>query len=154
LHTQVGLFSYNATMTSSDLWRAVGRELRDEREQQGLKWFHVSTKAKPTKIDPKTLQAIERGAVGTLDTVERYAQVLGLSIVDVVSRVLKTAEERPTREAVALLRCFEQLDGENRTLVLWTARRLLEQQPPSGEPGGATTPALAVVLPRKKPPTK
>lgn len=151
MQTQPGLFSYNATMTTSDLWRAVGRELRDEREQQGLKWFHVSTKAKP-KIDPKTLQAIERGDPGTMDTVERYAQVLGLSIVDVLSRVMKAAEERPTREAGALMRCFEQLDGENRMLVLWTARRLLEQQPP--EPSGATTAAPVLVLPRKRPPTK
>ena len=137
-------------MTSPELWRAIGRELRDERERQGLKWFQVKQKAKPAKLDPKTQQAIERGTPGTIETLERYAQVLGLSIVDVFSLVLKAAEQRPTREASSLLRCFEQLDGKNRTLVLWTATRLLEQQP---EPDGVTGPTPVPVRKRKTPPS-
>lgn len=150
MHTHAGLFSYNATMTSSDLWRAVGRELRDERERQGKKWNQIKKDTTP-KLDSKTQQDIEQGRPGTLETVERYAQALGLSIVDVLSGVLTAAAQRPTREAAALLRCFEQLDAKNRMLVLWTATRLLEQQPaPDGEAGPAPVP----VPPRKRPPIK
>lgn len=136
-------------MTSPELWRAVGRELRDVRERQGKKWNHIARETRP-RLDAKTQQDIERGAPGTLDTLERYAQALGLSIVDVLSGVLKAAEQRPTPEAAAVLRCFEQLDVENRRLVLWTAQRLLEQQP---EPDGATGPRPAPDRARKTRPT-
>ena len=150
LHTSVGLLSYNAAMTFAELWRAVGRELRDVRERQGKKWNHVAKDTTP-RLDSKTQQDIERGEPGMLETVERYAQALGLSSVDVLSGVLKTAEQRPTPEAAAVLRCFEQLDVENRRLVLWTAQRLLAQQPvPDGEAGPAPEP----VRPRKTTPTK
>ena len=84
MHTSVGLLSYNAAMTFAELWRAVGRELRDVRERQGKKWNHVAKDTTP-RLDSKTQQDIERGEPGMLETVERYAQALGLSSVDVLS---------------------------------------------------------------------
>jgi hypothetical protein len=157
LRADAGLFSYNVTMTSPELWRAVGRELRDVRERQGKKWNHIARETKP-RLDAKTQQDIERGEPGTREALERYARALeryaralGLSIVDVLSGVLKAAEQRPTPEAAALLRCFEQLDVENRRLVLWTAQRLLEQQP---VPDGGSGPTPVPVRPSKKPPAR
>jgi len=138
-------------MTSPELWRAVGRELRDARERLGKKWNHIAKETRP-RLDAKTQQDIERGHPGTLETVERYAQALGLSIVDVLSAVLKDAEQRPTTEVAAVLRYFEQLDAENRWLVLWTVRRLLAMQ--LGVPDAAVTPVAVPARPPKKPPTK
>ena len=140
-------------MTFPELWRAVGLELRDMRERQGKKWNHIATetKAAGVRLDSKTQQDIERGEPGMLETVERYAQALGLSSVDVLSRVLKGEEERPTPEAAALLRCFETLDVENRRLVLWTAQRLLQLQPaPIGEAGSTPVPVPPGETPRAK----
>jgi len=130
LQLQAGLISYNSHVTSDDLWRDVGRHLRDVRERQGKKWLHLATDARTkfkAKLDPKTIQAIERGEPGQIDKLELLAQILGLSIVDVLSSVLKAAEQRPTPEAAALLRCFEHLGVVDRRLLLESAQRLLEQ---------------------------
>jgi hypothetical protein len=130
LQLPAGLISYNSHVTSEDLWRDVGWHLRDVRERQGKKWLHVATEARTRfqgKLDPKTIQAIERGEPGQIDKLELLAQILGLSIVDVLSSVLKDAEQRPTPEAAALLRCFEHLGVVDRRLLLESAQRLLEQ---------------------------
>jgi hypothetical protein len=103
-------------MTSDDLWREVGRHLRDRREGRGKKWW-VGGDEKPP-IDTKTRRAIEHGTPGTLDKLETYAQAMEMSIVDVVSAVLKDAEHRLSPEAATLLRCFEHLTVWDRRLVL------------------------------------
>jgi len=129
LPLQLGLLSYNIHVTPEELWSEVGRRLRDSRERQNKKWLHVSVDARErfhAKLDPKTIQAIERGEIGTVDKAELLARTLGLSIVDVLSATLKASEQRPTPEAAALLRCFEHLGVHDRRIVLETAQRLLE----------------------------
>jgi len=113
-------------MTSGDLWRAVGRALREVRERRPGKTF-IAYFADLAEIDVNTISAIERGRPGTIAKLEDYAGALGLSIVDVLSSVLKAAEQRPTPEAAALLRCFEHLGVVDRRLLLESAERLLEQ---------------------------
>jgi len=129
LPLQAGVISYNVHVTSAELWQAMGRTLRDVRERQKKKWFQLATEAKlaGAKLDPKTIQAIERGEIGTIDKAELLARLLGLSIVDVLGAELRASEQRPTPEAAALLRCFESLDVVDRRLLLESAQRLLEQ---------------------------
>ena len=88
-----------------------------------------SSRTSPTsrEIDVNTIKAIERGEPGTIAKLEVYAGALGLSIVDVLSSVLKAAEQPPTPEAAALVRCFEHLGVVDRRLLLASAERLLEQ---------------------------
>lgn len=94
LQSRVGFFSYNVHMTSGDLWRAVGRALREVRERQPGKTF-IAYFADLADIDVNTINAIERGRPGTISKLEDYAGSLGLSIVDVLSTVLKAAGTSP-----------------------------------------------------------
>lgn len=125
MRSPAGFISYNVNMNSSDLWRAVGRALREVRERQPGKTF-IAYFADLADIDVNTIVAIERGKPGTIAKLETYAGALGLSIVDVLSSVLKAAAQRPTPEAAALLRCFEHLGVVDRRLLLESAERLLE----------------------------
>jgi hypothetical protein len=129
LQPQARVFSYNVHVTFEELRQAIGRMLRDVRERQEKSWFQLKTDAEKAgaKLDPKTMKAIERGDIGTLDKAHLLAQLLGLSIVDVLQAVLKASERPPTPEADALARCFEQLDVKDRRLLLESAQRLLEQ---------------------------
>lgn len=113
-------------MTSDDMWRVVGRELREVRERQPGETT-VAFFAHRAGVDVNTIKAIERGNPGTRTKLEAYAGALGLSIVDVLSATLKAAEQRPTPEAAALLRCFEHLPVEDRRLLLESAQRLLSR---------------------------
>lgn len=126
LRASVGLFSYNAHMRSGDLWRAVGRKLREVRERQPGPTF-LAHFADLAEIDVNTAKAIERGDPRSITKLEDYAFALGLSIVDVFSTVLKAAERPPTPEAAALVRYFENLGVEDRRLLLASAERLWEQ---------------------------
>lgn len=126
LRAPAGLFSYNAHMRSGDLWRAVGRKLREVRERQPGPTF-MAHFADLAEIDVNTAKAIERGDPRSITKLEDYAFALGLSIVDVFSTVLKAAERPPTPEAAALVRYFENLGVEDRRLLLASAERLWEQ---------------------------
>ena len=70
-------------MTSGDLWRAVGRELREVRERQPGPTF-MAHFADLAEIDVNTAKAIERGEPRSITKLEDYAFALGLSIVDVL----------------------------------------------------------------------
>lgn len=141
-------------MTSDDLWRVVGRELREARERQPGNLSILAHAADAAEIDVNTAKAIERGKPATISKLEDYAGSLGLSIVDVLSAVLQASEQHPTPEASALLRFFEYLDVENRRLVLWTAQRLFEQQSLLPAPAPAATPRPGGGRGPKMPPSK
>lgn len=150
-----GFFSYNAHMTSGDLWLAVGRALRETRERQPGPTF-MAHFADLAEIDVNTAKAIERGDPGTISKLEDYAFALGLTIVDVLSTVLKADERPPTPEAAALVRYFESLGVEDRRLLLASAERLWEQHEAvvrleAQVAAAATTPPLGTG-PRPTPP--
>jgi transcriptional regulator with XRE-family HTH domain len=145
LALEAGFFSYNVHMTDEEFWRDVGRFLRDHRESQGKPVRQI---AGESDLDADTVKAIERGQPARIDKFRQLLHALGLSTVDVLHAVLRPVETRPTLEAAALMRCFEQLDVEARSLVLWTARKLA---PPQADAAG---PTLVPAPPRKRPPTK
>ena len=78
-------------------------------------------------IDPNTIKSIERGDMGTVDKMALHAVAFGLSIVDIIAGVLKATEQQPSREAIAVLRLFEDLPVPDRQLVLQTIQRAAEQ---------------------------
>jgi transcriptional regulator with XRE-family HTH domain len=124
LRFSLGLLSYNTHVTEEELWREVGRALREKREQDDL---NVTQVAKKAGIDQKTVKAIERGDLRQVDKLAALARALGMSIVDVLSAVLKSSEQRPTPEAATLLRCFEQLATEDRQVLLASVQRMFQQ---------------------------
>lgn len=125
MRLHAGLLSYNVSVTLEELWREVGHVLREERDRRGWTWSQVAAKV---DIDMKTVQAIERGKPKRVDMLELHAKAFDMSIVDVLSAVLKASEARPTPEAATLLRCFEQLQTEDRQVVLASVQRMFQQQ--------------------------
>jgi transcriptional regulator with XRE-family HTH domain len=124
LRANLGNYSYNVRVTTDELWRRVGRVLMDERLKRRQNWTEAGAKA---GVDPKTIQSIEQGEPGNVEKLAAHATAFGMSIVDVIASVLKATEEQPSREAVTLLRIFETLTEPDRTVLLVSARRALEQ---------------------------
>lgn len=118
----LGISSYNVRVTADELWRRVGRFLADKRG--GDNWTHVATRA---GIDPKLVKATELGRPKTVRALQLHAEAFKMSIVDIISSVLKETEQPPSPEALTLLRCFEALPVPDRQLLLSSALRAMEQ---------------------------
>jgi transcriptional regulator with XRE-family HTH domain len=124
LRADFGKSSYNVRVTPDELWSRVGRVLKEERERRRQSLTQVGHAA---GIDPNTVKSIERGEWGTKTTVTRHAAAFGMSIVDIIAGVLKATEQPPSREAITVLRLFEDLPVDDRQLVLQTIQRVAEQ---------------------------
>jgi transcriptional regulator with XRE-family HTH domain len=117
------IVSYNIGVTPDELWRGVGRVLRDKREAR--KW-NVSQVSARSGIAIKTIQSIEAGDAGNVDKLQLCAEAFGLSIVDVISAVLEQTKTSLSPEAGALLRRFEGLGVSNRRILVELAQSLAE----------------------------
>lgn len=126
-----GIFSYNIGVTAADLWRHVGRVLRDARDAR--KW-NVAQVQKRSGIDSKTIQSIEAGDPGNVDKLQLHAEAFSLSIVDIISTVLEQTKTPLTPEAGMLLRRFEALNVTNRRILLELAQSLYELEGHAGAP--------------------
>jgi hypothetical protein len=73
------------------MWQAVGLELQRVRLARKLKPIQVERAGGPTY---KTVQAIEDGRAGTVKNLEKYADVLNISIVDVLHGCSPRARRR------------------------------------------------------------
>lgn len=117
-------------VTADDLWREVGRIL--ERARGGVAFTNIRD---ATGIDPKTLQSIEAGSPGNLSKVERYAQHLGLSLVDVLRSLLSAVAL--TTDAAELLRRWDDLSPRQRKAYLQLLRVAgpdVAEEPPTSSP--------------------
>lgn len=85
-------------MSADDLWQRVGRSLRDLREAQG---WPASGVARHQGPDGKTVKAIEQGRPGNTDSLDSYAQALGISLVDVLRSVIADTPSTPEAAEVA-----------------------------------------------------
>jgi hypothetical protein len=83
VRASLGEVFYNVTVTPTEMWQAVGLELQRVRLARKLKPIQVERAGGPTY---KTVQAIEDGRAGTVKNLEKYAEVLNISIVDVAAR--------------------------------------------------------------------
>jgi hypothetical protein len=124
---------YTVPVTPSELWKAVGRALQRARLDRHLKPIHVERAGGPSY---KTVQAIEAGEAGTVESLEKCARALGLSIVDVLHAVLESRVTPISPEAAQVVRKFAETTVEGRTALLATANAL---------------PVAARPLPRPKP---
>jgi hypothetical protein len=98
----VGFLFYAGGVNERELWRAVGQQLADIR----LRNRYDSTLAFATDVHgapaKNTIDKIERGDPGTLDTLEEYCKALGTNLVSVLRAVLDEAENGPTLSADSL----------------------------------------------------
>ena len=131
---------YNVAVTSDEMWRAVGRQLRDARLTRQWKPIDVERAGGPSY---KTVQAIEQGEAGAIESLDKCARALDLSIVDILYSVLESRVRPLSPEAAQVVRKFSETTIEGRTALLAVANALQ----PAGEmtgmppiPGGAATP--------------
>jgi hypothetical protein len=102
----------------------------------------LSRKLKPIQVERaggptyKTVQAIEDGRAGTVKNLEKYAEVLNISIVDVLHGVLTARTTPLTPEAAHLVRKFAETMVEGRTALIAMSNAV-------PTPGPAPTPADA-----------
>jgi transcriptional regulator with XRE-family HTH domain len=78
----------------------------------------------------KTVQKIEKGTPGEVDTLSAYAKGLGVDLVDVFTEALPTPVQVLNREARDVLRAYDETadDAEWRNLLVSLARRILRER--------------------------
>jgi hypothetical protein len=116
------------------LLKAVGQDL--QRARLDRKW-------KPTDVERaggpsyKTVQAIEDGEPGHIESLDKCAKALQLSIVDVLYSVLASKETPLSPEAALLVRRFNETTIAGRQALLAMANAL---PPVPGDAGVASKP--------------
>jgi hypothetical protein len=139
VRASLGEVFYNVAVTPAELWKAVGLALQRARLDRHEKPIDVERAGGPTY---KTVQAIEAGDTGTVDSLEKCARALDLSIVDVLHAVLESRVTPLSPEAAQIVRKFAETTVAGRTALLATANALPLAEPPPAplKSAGAGTP--------------
>lgn len=118
MRASLGETFYNVGVTPAEMWQAVGQAL--ERSRLDRQWNHsdVEHHGGPSS---KTVKAIEAGDAGTVDSLEKCAHALGLSIVDILYFILASTTTPLSPEAAQLVRKFAETTVEGRTAMLAVA---------------------------------
>lgn len=127
-----GKVLYTLGVTSDELWRRVGRLLRDARERERLKPYDIQKRGGP---DLKTIVKNEGGKISTVKSLDAHADVLGLTVVGLLRSVL--AETPISPEAAAVLEAFQETDVAGRQAFLHVAQavyRPRQKTPPERTP--------------------
>lgn len=131
---------YNVSVTSAEMWQAVGKVLASKRLDRRWRPIDIQRAGGPSY---KTVQAIDAGDVGTVESLEKYAGALKLSIVDILHSVLESRLTPLTPEAAHVVRKFAETTVDGRTAILAVANAV----PPAAQttgippiPGAAGTP--------------
>lgn len=141
--------SYNVpAVTFAELMKLVGELLQRARLARKWKPIDVERAGGPSY---KTVQAIEDGDVGTVDSLDKYATALNLSAVDIFSAALSSREVPLSPEAAHVVRKFEGTTIAGRTALLSVANALPAAETTTPRP---PIPAGAVtrLAPRQSPP--
>jgi len=109
--------------------QAVGQQLQRDRLNRKLKPMDVERLGGPSY---KTVQAIEDGEAGHIESLDRYARALQLSIVDIFDSVLASQKTPLSPEAAQMVRKFNETTVAGRTALLAMANAL----PPAAAPRG------------------
>lgn len=117
-------------MTSEQLWRAVGAQLRDIRLRKG---FATPAEFYGRFREPaaNTITAIESGNAATLSPVETYCRVLGVFFPDVLRQVL--GKDQLGADAVRVAHAYQACRNEALRQAAWALALVLERegdQPP------------------------
>lgn len=142
LHEQI---TYNARVTPDEFWEAVGELLAKARRKRNWKPIDVERHGGPNY---KAVQDIDRGVVKKVEMLARYADALGLSLLDILRSALDRSAKSITPEAAQILRKFEQTTVEGRQALLSLAQALPDQVP---EPERPSSPQSRGGLPGKAP---
>jgi transcriptional regulator with XRE-family HTH domain len=132
---------YNVDVTPAELRQGVGQALERARLNRKWKPIDVERAGGPSY---KTVQAIENGDLGTVESLEKCARALGVSIVDVLYSVLASRETPLSPEAAQIVRIFSETTVAGRTALLALANALPRAAETSGTPpipDGEATPS-------------
>jgi hypothetical protein len=109
----------------------VGKALEQARRDQKWRPIDVERHDGPSY---KTVQAIEAGDAGTVESLDKYARALGLSIVDILQSVLASTVTPLTPEAAQVVRKFTQTTVAGRTALVAVAIALPRAAVTTGTP--------------------
>lgn len=115
-----------------ELLQAVGEHLQRARLHRKWKPIHVERAGGPSY---KTVQAIEEGKAGNIESLDKAATALNLSIVDVLYAVLASRETPLSPEAALLVRKFNETTVAGRQALLAMANALPPAAAAPSEPG-------------------
>lgn len=104
-----------------EMLQAVGEHLQRARLHRKWKPIHVERAGGPSY---KTVQAIEEGEAGNVESLDKCAKALDLSIVDVLYSVLASRETPLSPEAAQLVRQFNETTVLGRQALLAMANAL------------------------------
>lgn len=135
MRAPLGETFYNVDMEPAELWLKVGKILKQYRVDRNLKPIEIQRKHGPSY---KTVQAIEAGKAGTLESLDKYAKALDLSIVDILQSILDSSKGQLTPEAAHVVRKFYETTVAGRQAFL-----SLSNAVPVETAGPAAVPAQA-----------
>jgi transcriptional regulator with XRE-family HTH domain len=122
---------YNVDVTAEEMWQAVGVALQRARLER--RW-HLTDVERAGGPSYKTVQAIENGDAGTVESLAKCAQALNLSIVDILYEVLASKTTALSPEAAQVVRQFAQTTVAGRTAMLAMANALPPAAVTAGPP--------------------
>lgn len=132
---------YNVSVTPAEMWADVGKILQRARLDRHWRPIDVERADGPSY---KTVQAIENGDVGTVESLDKHARALELSIVDILQSVLAARVTPLTPEAAHVVRKFSETTVAGRSALLSVANALPIEAVTTGIPpipGAAEGPA-------------
>jgi transcriptional regulator with XRE-family HTH domain len=100
------------------MWRAVGEHL--QRVRLARKWTRTDVE-RAGGPSYKTVQAIEDGEVGNVESLDKCATALGLSLPDIINAVLEARETPLSPEAALIVKKFNETTIAGRTALLQVA---------------------------------
>lgn len=144
----LGEVFYNVPVTTAEMWQAVAKELAHARVDRKWRPMDVQRAGGPSY---KTVQVIDAGDIGTVETLDKYATALGLALVDVLYSVLESRKTPLSPEAAFLVRRYTETTIEGRTALIALGHALPDAVTTTG---GAPIPAAAAApaTPRPQPP--
>jgi len=141
---------YNVSVTSGELWKEVGRTLKLKRVDRDWRPIDVERAGGPSY---KTVQAIEKGRAGNVESLDKYATALGLSLVDILYGAL-SPDTALSAEAAHVVRMFSRTSVEGRTAIVAMVNALapaaVAAPSPAAVAGPPKTDRSRAVLPASK----
>jgi hypothetical protein len=116
-------------VTEDEMWQMVGEHLQRARLARKWKPMDVERAGGPTY---KTVQAIEAGEAGAVESFHKCARALNLSLVDILTAVLASRETPLSPEAAHVVRKFSETTIAGRQALLSVANAL----PPAASTSG------------------
>lgn len=108
---------YNRGVTDADLWREVGRLLVQARRNKGWMAAHNVYKHGGGPHN-SNIGKHERGHVDKIDTLEKHALALDITVVDLFRAALEKMPERLSPQAREIARLFDAMPEKRRRHVL------------------------------------